>query len=400
MTRGSAPAGAGARCGTGAFVYADLVPVTDFARVLDDGAYRAVPDGWWLAVTDIVESTAAIAAGRYKAVNYAGAAAIAAVRNALGGQDRAFVFGGDGASILVAPHEAEAARAALAATVAWVGAEMDLTLRAALVPVAALRQAGHDLRVARYAPSPHVAYAMVTGGGLAFAERALKRGLYAVAPAPGARPDLTGLTCRFAPARARHGLILSVLVVGAEGADPAAIRGVIGDVLRLVAAAPAMGRPLPDEGPPLYWPSDGIALEVAASRSAGQPRLLRRLAVLARTLAASLIFRFGLRIGGFEPARYRRELVANADFQKYDDGLRMTLDCDEALAAAIEGRLAAAEAAGLVRFGLHRQSAALTTCITVVPSESDHVHFIDGDGGGYARAAQNLKAKAGAGMAA
>ncbi|WP_407518789.1 DUF3095 family protein, partial [Methylobacterium oryzisoli] len=210
MTTGSAPAGG--RSGTAAFVYGDLVPVTDFARVLDDDAYRAVPDAWWLAVTDIVESTAAIAAGRYKAVNYAGAAAIAAVRNALGGQDRAFVFGGDGASILVAPEEAEAARAALAATVAWVGAEMGLTLRAALVPVAAMRQAGHDLRVARYAPSPHVAYAMVTGGGLAFAERALKQGLYAVASAPGGRPDLTGLTCRFAPARARPGMRFPALV--------------------------------------------------------------------------------------------------------------------------------------------------------------------------------------------
>jgi hypothetical protein len=377
-----------------AFRYADLVPVTDFLRVLDDAAYRPVPDGWFVAITDVVESTAAIAAGRYKAVNFVGAAAIAAVRNALGGHDLPFVFGGDGASLLVGPAEVEPARAALAATAAWARDEMRLTLRAALVPVAAVRGAGFDLRVARYAPSPHVAYAMVTGGGLAFAERALKRGLYAVPPAPpGTRPDLAGLTCRFAPVRARHGLILSVLVVAAEGAEPAAARAVIEDVLRLVVAAPAMGRPIPEGGPPLPWRPVGLDYEVRAHRGSGEPRTLRRARVLARTLLSHLVFSLGLSLGRFSPARYLRELVANADFQKYDDGLRMTLDCDEATARAIEARLARAEAEGLVRYGLHRQPAALATCITLVPGESDHVHFVDGEGGGYARAAQALKAK-------
>ena len=40
---------------------------------------------------------------------------------------------------------------------------------------------------------------MFTGGGLAWAETQMKAGAFAVAPAPaGTRPDLTGLSCRFA----------------------------------------------------------------------------------------------------------------------------------------------------------------------------------------------------------
>jgi hypothetical protein len=120
---------------------------------------------------------------------------------------------------------------------------------------------------------------------------------------------------------------------------------------------------------------------------------LRRLHLLGATLLAHLVFRFGLRVGGFSPLRYLDELVANTDFRKYDDGLRMTVDCSPELAARIEARLEAAEAAGLVRFGLHRQGAALTTCITPVAAMRDHVHFVDGEDGGYARAAQVLKAK-------
>ncbi|MGX7708396.1 DUF3095 domain-containing protein [Methylobacterium sp. Gmos1] len=376
------------------FRYADLTPATDFLSILDDAHYRAVPEGWWVAVTDVVDSTGAIAAGRYRAVNFVGAAVIAALRNALGRRELPFVFGGDGASVLVAPDEEEAARAALAATAAWSRDAMGLALRAALVPVAAIRAAGHAVEVARYAPSPDVAYAMFMGGGLAFAERALKQGLYAVTPAPaGAQPDLTGLTCRFEPAKARHGLILSILVVAAEGADRNAARATIADVVRLAAEAPARGHPLPPGAPALRWPPAGFALEVRARGPLWGSRALRGLHVLGATLVAHLIFRLGLKVGGFSAPRYLDELVANADFRKYDDGLRMTVDCGPDLAARIEAKLEAAEGAGLVRFGLHRQAAALTTCITPVAALRDHVHFVDGEDGGYARAAQALKAK-------
>ncbi len=383
------------------FRYTDLTPATDFLSILDDASYRAVPEGWWVAVTDVVDSTGAIAAGRYRAVNFVGAAVIAALRNALGRREMPFVFGGDGASVLVAPGEEAAARAALAATVAWARDAMDLSLRAALVPVSAIRAAGHAVEVARYAPSPDVAYAMFMGGGLAFAERALKQGLHAVAPAPaGTQPDLTGLTCRFEPARARHGLILSILVAAAEGADREAARATIADVVRLAAEAPSRGHPLPPGGPRLHWPPPGFSHEVRARGPLWGSLMLRRLHLLGATLVADLIFRFGLRVGGFSAPRYLDELVANADFRKYDDGLRMTVDCGPDLAARIEARLEAAEAAGLVRFGLHRQAAALTTCITPVAALRDHVHFVDGEDGGYARAAQALKAKDAARVAA
>ena len=54
-----------------------------------------------------------------------------------------------------------------------------------------------------------------------------------------------------------------------------------------------------------------------------------------------------------------------------------------------------AERAGIARFGLHRQNAALLTCITPSVHETDHVHFLDGAAGGYAMAASRLKEQAG-----
>jgi hypothetical protein len=45
-----------------------------------------------------------------------------------------------------------------------------------------------------------------------------------------------------------------------------------------------------------------------------------------------------------------------------------------------------------VRYGLHRQDAAMMTCFAPSALRSDHVHFIDGARGGYASAATALKA--------
>ncbi len=93
------------------------------------------------------------------------------------------------------------------------------------------------------------------------------------------------------------------------------------------------------------------------------------------------------------PDVYARELVENSDFRKFDDGLMMTLDCPDDTADAIAARLAAAEAEGVLRFGLHRQAEALLTCIVPSARRPDHVHFVDGAAGGYAMAAAALKRK-------
>jgi hypothetical protein len=48
-----------------------------------------------------------------------------------------------------------------------------------------------------------------------------------------------------------------------------------------------------------------------------------------------------------------------------------------------------------VRYGTHRQRAAMMTCFTPSPTRSNHVHFIDGAMGGYAMAASAMKQSAG-----
>jgi hypothetical protein len=379
---------------TGSDTFYGSIPVfRGFSSLMDPELYSALPDDWIIGIADIVESTRAIAEARYKAVNMAGASVIAAVANALEGREFPFVFGGDGASFAVSPDDLDRTREAMAATTIWVEESLDLEMRVALVPVTAVRAQGLDVRVARFGPSANLSYAMFSGGGLGWAEAAMKRGEFAVPKAPpGTQPDLTGLSCGFEEIPSARGVILSVLVVPARDADPSAFRRVIEDIIALVERSPDASRPVPPDGPPLKWPPSGNEYMVRAMR--GGSLFKRRAYVLANTLFAYLLLRFGISVGGFVPKTHLQQVVENSDFRKYDDGLRMILDCTPELESELTQRLSAAASAGIARYGLHRQDAAMMTCFTPSALRSDHVHFIDGARGGYASAATALKAMA------
>lgn len=370
----------------------DTAPVfSEFERVADALNYRPLPDDWALATADIVSSTRAIADGRYKAVNMAGASVISAILNAVGRRDLPFTFSGDGAAVAV-PRSAEAtARQALAAVKTWVAEELRLDLRAALVPVGDIRAQGLDVRVARFQASSEVAYAMFTGGGTSWAEREMKAGRYAVAAAPpGTRPDLEGLSCRWNPVEARNGQIVSIIVVPGDMDKLPEFQRVVDDVVTLAGYQGRGGHPVPADGPDYALIARGVDYEVRAA--APEKRWRTRLRILFEMAAAYTFYKLGRTAGGFDPALYRADVAHNSDFRKFDDGLKMTVDIDANHLAKIEKRLEQAAAAGHCRFGLHKQNSALMTCIVPSPLTRDHMHFIDGAAGGYAMAARGLKA--------
>jgi hypothetical protein len=372
----------------------ETIPVfKQFEGVADNSNYKALPDGWMLATADIVGSTEAIRQGRYKAVNVAGASVISALLNALGKQNHPFVFGGDGALVALPASQELEAHKALAAVQTWVKDELQLDLRAAIVPMAEVRARGLDVRVARFQVSSELSYAMFAGGGASWAEAQMKAGKYLIQPAPsGSRPDLTGLSCRWNPIRAQNGEIVSIIAVpGASGAD-ARFQQVVSDVIAVAAEQGRGAHPIPEEGPQIEFTLQGIDTEAKATAPA-EKRFFKKLAIFAQIGLTVILDKLGLTAGGFDPKAYKRELVYNSDFRKFDDGLKMTLDIDSARLTRIEERLEEAAKEGICQYGLHRQNSALITCLVPTPLAHDHIHFIDGASGGYAMAASNLKAK-------
>ncbi|MCC8950839.1 DUF3095 domain-containing protein [Bradyrhizobium sp. Arg62] len=368
--------------------YQALVPFDSFDDVMRRDRYRPLPDDWIIAVTDVSGSTGAIEQGRYREVNTAGAAVLAAVSNALPDLQFPSTFGGDGASFAAPGAHSSIIRDTLGKTASWAEDALGLTLRIAVVPIADIRAQHLDVLVAPFAPSSNVTYAMFAGGGLAWAERKLKQGGYTVPRAPmGVIADLTGLSCRFAPIGTKHGVILSLIVVPRD--DPASFVEFIEEFLRTLRSDEPGLHPLPAEGPLPAWAGDD--LDHAIKKGSRKIPFVAWAAKFSRAILARVGTPLGVPIDGFHEARFRRELVENTDYRKFDDGLRMTVDCSIELADVIDARLEEAQRRGACLFGTHRQLAANLTCFVPSPTRADHVHFVDGASGGYAYAAANLK---------
>jgi hypothetical protein len=380
--------------------FSALPVFTRFEGVTDDVNYSPLPDSWFVAVADIVSSTQAISAGRYKAVNMAGASVISAVLNALDRGDYPFVFGGDGALVAIPGSGTDRARDALGAVQAWVAEDLQLSLRTALVPISDIRAQGLDIRVARFSPNDFVSYAMFAGGGASWAEAQMKAGKYGIDRAlDRARPDLTGLSCRWNPIEARNGQIVSIIAVpGAEGNGPEFQR-LVGDVIGISMEQRRDGHPVPADGPDLAFSLSGIDAEAHATAPENK-RFRRKLAILSQIGLVYILHRLGLTLGTFNARKYKRDVAANSDFRKFDDGLKMTIDVDDDHLSRLEARLQEAENNRICYYGLHSQGSALMTCFVPTPMSRDHMHFIDGANGGYAMASAELSAKRLAGRAA
>ena len=204
----------------GSDFFAGLPLLASARDTFDTGRYRSAPDDWALAVTDIVDSTGAIASGRHKTVNFVAAMAIAALRNLCAPIRIPFLFGGDGAVIMVPPQYAAKARLELARVRGMAARDFEMTLRAGLVPVRELRRFGSDVLVGRYEPTPGNSFGVFLGGGVGLLEASIRgRGnaelggarRRARKPWTTARPvDLEGLSCRWDTLNSTHGAMLTL----------------------------------------------------------------------------------------------------------------------------------------------------------------------------------------------
>ncbi len=380
--------------------YAALPAFDRFEDIAEAGVYARVPDSWHILVTDVRGSTQAIEAGRYKDVNALGVSTITAVVNCIPDLAFPYVFGGDGATILVPPGRLDNAVLAARNALALARDAFGLELRAGIVPVSTARARGNDVRVARYRVSRHVTLAMFEGGGLAVAESLVKdpeHGVaFALAPVDAADPAVfEGFECRWRPIQSRKHRVLSLLVA-ATSETPDLQRQVYRRVLAGIAAAAHLGidgmHPVDVGGLSLSSAAADLRVEAAvrSGRAAGLRHWWRRVRTAWMTRVGRLLFRRRIRVKDFDGATYRDDLVANTDFRKFDGMLRMVLDVSEAELREIERFLETERAADAIVYGLHASGAALITCF-IRDYAGDHVHFVDGSDGGYALAARELK---------
>lgn len=376
--------------------YHQLPSFETFSSCTEDRHYQPVPHDWFVVLSDVTGSTQAISAGKYKEVNLAGAASIIAVLNVAHGTELPYVFGGDGATLLVPPELTGPAMAALSGVQRKIRQAFDLDLRVGMVPVEALAASGAQLEVAKYRLSKHITQAMLRGDGVGMAEQWIKsrRGMF-IAPPPEAtgEADFTGLECRWEPVQNRNGEMVSLIVRVSDAQEAEAGRIYTEIIRRIESLYGNDGSAFPVQPQALHLSSSPRTLRGEA-RLRGGDSAFSRAKYMAWLLAVLALGRYALRnkirIGTFDGAAYRDEFVANTDARKFDNTLRMVLDSTPEKRVALEAYLEQRRKRGEIVYGVQVSSQALMTCL-VFALEGNHVHFVDGANGGYAVAAKQMK---------
>jgi len=377
--------------------YAAIEPVEAFELLARPASYRPLPDGWSLVAADVVSSTAAIEAGRYKNVNTVGVSVIAAVRNCVRPVEVPYVFGGDGALVCVPDRYVPEVRRALAATIAMAEASFALTLRACVVPIERVRAEGLDILVARHRVSEHYVQCALFGGGAAWVEDQLKQGRLAdellVAPDAGASADYGGLECRWSeiPSPREETVAVIVDATGSSASSLPVFREVM-ERIRAIYGEAESCRPVERAGLAVSLSRAvlGNELGLRAWKRTAIGRLVDALRLRVAVLVGWFLLRFDVQWGDVDWGTYEEDLVANTDFRKFDGCLRLVLSGTSAQRAELEAHLKELREAGRVAYGVHVARSALMTCL-IEERQGGHFHFVDASGGGYAAAAAALK---------
>jgi len=201
----------------------------------------------------------------------------------------------------------------------------------------------------------------------------------------GEPPNLAGLSCRWTPLKAARGRMVSLVL---RAADHKALH----DELAAIAGVPRLNAV---EIGALHarWPPAGLMREARARRGR-LPLALMVPAVALETLFAWVFVHYRLKLGGFDAARYVRDMAQCAiDFARAGDTLCLVFDCPAGRIEAVRARLEAGAAKGELRYGMQVSDHAVMTCL-VASIQGGHVHFVDGGDGGYTSAAAQLKAMA------
>ncbi|PSR17537.1 DUF3095 domain-containing protein [filamentous cyanobacterium CCP3] len=377
--------------------YADLPPLNQFLDLANPHSYVEAPADWYALITDVVASSQAIARGQYKEVNVLGASSIMAVLNAVAPLEVPFVFGGDGALLLVPPSAVQVARSALLAIRALARDAFGLDLRVGIVPLTVLgpQQA---VRVAKFRFSPAYCQASFIGGGLTYATELVKTDpTYRLdRPDDCTAANLTGLECRWQDIPSPSGHTLSLIVAALPSGGYVneylysevleTIHDIYGEWESYHPVAPA----------DLNLSLNPWRLRAEAKARAKSPQWRDRATYTARAYLESLLglglMRFNVQAGGVEWGRYKADVRAASDYQKIDDMLRMVIAGSPAQTEQIVAYLDDRVAQGHLVYGVHVSDRALMTCL-IMDRRDRHFHLIDGADGGYALAAEQLKAR-------
>jgi hypothetical protein len=277
--------------------------------------------------------------------------------------------------------------------------QFSLGLRIGIVPMTAIRQAQHDLRVCKHMVSDHYVQAAFAGDGIDYAESLIKNDddaseFLIISDKELIDADYSGLECRWDNIPSKHGETIS-LIVKVKAASIQEETEKYKEIISKITAVygdETQSRPLYESAMKTTLDSSKLKYEHLARTGemsiAG--KLWYWLFMRIQVFIGKFVMKYNLKTGGIDWSKYRTDAVQNADYRKFDGVLREILSGTAIQRKELETYLHDLHKNGDCFYGIHVSSSALVTCL-INNRVGDHFHFVDGNDGGYAMAAANMK---------
>jgi len=377
--------------------YANLPLVKDFFDASLGENYHPLPENWHVAVADIVNSTSAIEENRYKAVNILGASPIVGILNLADRNEIPYVFAGDGSTFCIPPNLLDDTRSVLGASRRIGKEEFNLDLRAAIIPISYIREQGYDVRVARYAASDIYIQAIFSGGGVTYAEERFKSsGIdeFHVAVSNNAESvDFSGLECRWQEVKQQENEVITLLAKTNPGlSTPEPVYEQLFHEMRNIFGFDDKTNPLKASKLSMNMGLSDLMGELKF-RTFGKGWLASVgyfLKMQLQIIIGKLFMALDYETSVTDWSLYKSDMVLNSDHRKFDDMLRMVISGSKEQRKMLENFLEERFLEEELAYGIHISDAAMITCM-VFQYHREHVHFVDGNEGGYVAASKKLK---------
>ena len=367
------------------------IPVSQL--VGEEQLFFEAPADWHVIITDVKNSTQALNDGLHHLVNLVATGSIIAAVNIARRANITlpFFFGGDGATILVPPPLLGPTMLALTKHRENTFRNFGLELRVGCVPVTEIYQAGFKLKIAKMAMSEEFSIPVVLGEGLQYAEKVIK-GESFVPDLPtvvDAVLNLEGMECRWnsiePPENAQE--VVCLLVTVRSGRPQAAIFRTILTEIDKIYGPPQSRSPISVRKLRLKATLGKINTEMRARVGGFDLRYL--FVNWLQTLFGVLYFRYDK-----NGRHYLRRLVQLSDTLMLDGRINTVISGTVRQRNSLVAVLEELENQREIHFGLHISTESVMSCY-VRDRRDQHIHFVDGLGGGYTQAASMLKRKIG-----
>ncbi len=370
--------------------YDQMNSFQSFNDITKASHFEKVPSDWKIFITDIKGSTKAIEEGRYKDINTIGAAAIVCVQKAMKGIEVPFVFGGDGATVIIPPSHDKIVLEKLLELKKLSKEQFRVDLRIGIVEVGEIQSDSIFLEVAKFELAAKKCIAIFKGGGLNAAESLVKsqEDKYCVEYKEDVKDcDLTGLSCRWKPLPNKNGSIASILVESRKGSE--VYDGVLEKINKVFLGSLEKANPVNLESAKYKTLKETLNDEKKIHANFAKSVVSK----LINIFLSIIIFKYDFYKASGMLKSYRNSMRSHSDYRKFDDLLRMVIDCSSDQVLEIEKYLKTEFEKGNLYYGLFESDHSLMTCYVDDLSDGNHIHFIDGGNGGYAMAAKKMKSQ-------